>query len=95
MIAVYLLRDLHFSPLQYGIAFGAPCAAGVAGSLLAPTVIRRVGLGRTLLIGGAARCLWMSPILLAPPTTGGLVLIIAADSVLLVGSQMRCRLVGG
>jgi len=83
LIAVYLLRDLHFSTLQYGIALGAPCAAGALGSLLAPAIIRRVGLGRTLLVSGAARCLWMSPILLAPPTTGGLALIIVADSALL------------
>jgi hypothetical protein len=84
LIAVYLLRDLHFSPLLYGIALGAPCAAGALGSLLAPAIIRRAGLGRTLLVSGAARCLWMSPILLAPPTTGGLVLIVAADSALLL-----------
>jgi MFS transporter len=84
LIAVYLLRDLHFSALQYGIALGVPCAAGALGSLLAPAIIRRAGLGRTLLIGGAARCPWMSPILLAPPTTGGLMLIIAADSALLL-----------
>lgn len=56
----------------------------MAGSLLAAPIIRRAGLGPTLLISGAARCLWMSPILLAPPTTGGLILIIAADSALLL-----------
>jgi hypothetical protein len=84
LIAVYLLRDLGFSPLQYGIALGAPCAAGVLGSLLAPVIIRRAGLEPTLLISGAARCLWMSPILLAPQTTAGLALIIAADSALLL-----------
>ncbi|MEV4708699.1 MFS transporter [Actinoplanes sp. NPDC049316] len=84
LIAVYLLRELHFSPLQYGIALGVPCAAGVAGSLLAPALIRRAGLGRTLLYAGVARCLWMAPILLAPPATAGLVLIIASDSALLL-----------
>lgn len=84
LIAVYLLRDLHFTPMEYGLALGLPCAAGVLGSLLAPVVIRRAGLTRTLLIFGAARCLWMSPILLAPATLGGLVLIIAADAALLL-----------
>jgi MFS family permease len=84
LIAVYLLRDLHFNALEYGITLGVPCAAGVAGSLLAPAIIRRAGLGRTLLYGGAARCLWMGPILLAPPATTGLLLIIAADSALLL-----------
>ncbi|GAA3348778.1 MFS transporter [Amorphoplanes nipponensis] len=84
LIAVYLLRELHFSAMQYGIALGVPCAAGVAGSLLAPTIIRRAGLGRTLLYAGAARCVWMAPILLAEPTTTGLLLIIASDSALLL-----------
>ncbi|MFF5085488.1 MFS transporter [Actinoplanes sp. NPDC000266] len=84
LIAVYLLRDLHFTPLQYGLALGIPCAAGALGSVLAPMVIRRAGLGRTLLIAGAGRCLWMSPILLAGPGPGGLALIIGADSALLL-----------
>ncbi|MEU4244225.1 MFS transporter [Actinoplanes sp. NPDC026619] len=84
LIAVYLLRDLHFTALQYGLALGVPCAAGALGSLLAPAIVRRAGLAATLLISGAARCLWMSPILLAPPTTSGLVLIVAADSALLL-----------
>jgi hypothetical protein len=86
LIAVYLLRDLRFSPLEYGITLGTPCAAGTLGSLLAPAIMRRVGLGRTLLYGGAARCLWMAPILLAPPTTGGLVLIVASDGALLLAA---------
>lgn len=84
LIAVYLLRDLGFTPMQYGLALGVPCAAGILGSLLAPMLIRRAGLTRTLLIAGAARCVWMAPILLAPPSTGGLLLIIAADSALLL-----------
>jgi hypothetical protein len=83
LIAVYLLTTLHLSPLQYGIALGVPCAAGAAGSLLAPKVIRWAGLDRTLVWAGAARCVWMSPMLLARPGTTGLLLIIGADSALL------------
>jgi hypothetical protein len=83
LIAVYLLNTLHLSPLQYGIALGVPCAAGAAGSLLAPKLIRWTGLPRTLVWFGAARCVWMSPMLLARPGTTGLMVIIAADSALL------------
>lgn len=83
LVAVYLLRDLHLSTTAYGIALGAPCAAGAAGSLLAPQFIRRAGLTRTLLWSGAARCVWMSPILLARPGTAGLAVIITVDSALL------------
>ncbi|RSM43746.1 MFS transporter [Actinoplanes sp. ATCC 53533] len=84
LIAVLMLRDLGFSPAQYGLALGVPCAAGVLGSVLAPRIIRRAGLMPTLLIAGAARCLWMAAIPFAPGTSAGLVLIIAADTLLLL-----------
>ncbi|WP_203833973.1 MFS transporter [Actinoplanes campanulatus] len=83
LIAVLMLRDLGFSPAQYGLALGVPCAAGILGSVLAPRIIRRAGLMPTLLVAGAARCLWMAVIPFAPGTTAGLVLIIAADTLLL------------
>jgi MFS family permease len=86
LIAVLMLRDLGFSPAQYGLALGVPCAAGVLGSVLAPRIIRRAGLMPTLLVAGAARCLWMAVIPFAPGTTSGLVLIIAADTLLLLSA---------
>jgi hypothetical protein len=79
-----MLRDLGFSPVQYGLTLGVPCAAGVLGSVLAPQIIGRAGLMPTLLVAGAARCLWMAVLPFAPGTTGGLVLIIAADTALLL-----------
>ncbi|MBX7267778.1 MFS transporter [Micromonospora sp. Llam7] len=84
LIAVLMLRDLGFSPAQYGLALGVPCAAGVLGSVLAPRIIRRAGLMPTLLVAGAARCLWMAVVPFAPGTTAGLVQIIAADTMLLL-----------
>jgi predicted MFS family arabinose efflux permease len=84
LIAVLMLRDLGFSPAQYGLALGVPCAAEVLGSVLAPRIIRRAGLMPTLLVAGAARCLWMAVVPFAPGTTAGLVLIIAADTLLLL-----------
>jgi hypothetical protein len=86
LIAVLMLRDLGFSPAQYGLALGVPCAAGILGSVLAPRIIRRAGLMPTLLVAGAARCLWMAVVPFAPGTTAGLVLIIAADTLLLLSA---------
>jgi predicted MFS family arabinose efflux permease len=83
LIAVLMLRDLGFSPAQYGFSLGVPCAAGVLGSVLAPRIIGRAGLMPVLLVAGAARCLWMAVIPFAPGTTAGLALIIAADTLLL------------
>ncbi|MEU8655893.1 MFS transporter [Actinoplanes philippinensis] len=83
LIAVLMLRDLGFSPAQYGFSLGVPCAAGVLGSVLAPRIIGRAGLMPVLLVAGAARCLWMAVIPFAPGTTAGLALIIASDTLLL------------
>ncbi|GAA1581188.1 putative MFS family arabinose efflux permease [Actinoplanes couchii] len=83
LIAILILRDLGFSPAQYGLALGVPCAAGVLGSLLAPRIIATAGLMPTLLVAGAARCLWMAVLPFAPGTPAGLVLIIGADAALL------------
>lgn len=84
LIAVLMLRDLGFSPAQYGLALGVPCTAGILGSVLAPRLIRWAGLMPTLLVAGAARCLWMAVVPFAPGTTAGLALIIAADTMLLL-----------
>ncbi|GAA2913151.1 hypothetical protein Acy02nite_90540 [Actinoplanes cyaneus] len=84
LIAVLMLRDLGFSPAAYGLALGLPCTAGVLGSLVAPRIIARAGLMRVLLIGGAARCLWIGIIPLAPGTPAGLAMIVGADTALLM-----------
>ncbi|WP_233625253.1 MFS transporter [Actinoplanes sp. ATCC 53533] len=84
LIAVLMLRELGFSPAQYGLALGIPCAAGVLGSLLAPRIIRQHGLMPTLLAAGAARCLWMIVFPVAPGSAAGLALIIGADTMLLL-----------
>jgi predicted MFS family arabinose efflux permease len=83
LIAILMLRDLGFSPAQYGLALGVPCLAGVLGSLIAPRIIRRAGLMPTLLAAGAARCLWMGVFPVAPASAAGLALIIGADTTLL------------
>ena len=86
LIATLMLRDLGFSPAQYGLALGVPCAAGVLGSLIAPRIIRRAGLMPTLLAAGAARCLWMGVFPVAPASAAGLALIIGADTMLLLSA---------
>ena len=84
LLTLLLLRELQVSAIQYGLALGIPCAAALLGSLLAPTVIRRAGLERTLLIVGVARCLWMGLLPLAPTGSAGLIVIVAAESALLL-----------
>ncbi|WP_436531871.1 MFS transporter [Actinoplanes sp. HUAS TT8] len=84
LITILMLRDLGFTPAQYGFALGVPCAAGVVGSLLAPRIIARAGLMPTILVAGVARCLWLGVIPLAPASATGLAMIIGSDTALLL-----------
>jgi MFS family permease len=84
LITVFMIRDLGFAPWQFGLALGLPAVAGVAGSMIVKPLTRRLGGRAVLLSFGVARNLWLWLIPLATPSTTGLVLIIAADSLLLL-----------
>ena len=57
-IAVLMLGRLGFSPWQYGLAFGAPCAAGLLGARLSARLVARFGERMVLLGAGALRACW-------------------------------------
>jgi len=83
LVAVLMLDDLHLSALEYGIALGAPCAAGLLGSVLAGRITERFGTNRVLVVVGALRGPCLLPIAFAPVGVPGLLTVIGADSVLL------------
>ncbi|HTJ67793.1 MAG TPA: MFS transporter [Actinospica sp.] len=83
LLAVLMLDDLHLSAFEYGIALGAPCAAGLIGSLVSQRITRRLGTDRVLLIVGALRGPCMLPLAFAPIGIPGLLTVISADSILL------------
>lgn len=83
LTTVLMLRELGFAPWQYGLALGLPAAGGIAGSLAVPRLLRRFPLPTLLLAAGAARAVWLGLIPLAPPGTAGLIVIVAADTLLL------------
>jgi hypothetical protein len=83
LIAVLMLDDLHLSALEYGIALGAPCAAGLLGSFVAQRITRRLGTDRVLLVFGALRGPCLLPLAFAPVGILGLLTVVSADSVLL------------
>lgn len=83
LIQVFMLRDLGFTPFQYGLTLGLPAIAGLAGAMLAPRLERRWGRDRVMVVLGALRAGWLIPIALAPPGLAGVVVIIACDTMLL------------
>ncbi|RNH98245.1 MFS transporter [Micromonospora aurantiaca] len=83
VVAVFMLRDLHLPPWQYGLAFGLPCLGGILGSLTAGPLVRRYRLRPVLLATGAARALWMGFLPAAAPGISGLIVIVIAETLLL------------
>lgn len=86
LLAVFMLRDLGMPAWQYGLVLGLPCAGGVLGAWLAPRLTRRHGLHRMLLVFGVLRAPWLLLFPLATPGTDGLVLLIVAETGLLIAA---------
>jgi MFS family permease len=86
LLAVLLLRDLHFPAWQYGLALGLPCLGGVLGALALKPLTARFGARRVLLASGVGRALWVGLFAAVPAGPGGLVLVIVAETLALGGS---------
>jgi hypothetical protein len=75
LLAVLMLRDLGFSPWQYGLAFGAPCIGGLVGARLATPLVVRFGERRVLIAAGTFRACWSLGLALIPSGTAGIVVV--------------------
>ncbi|MEV4572497.1 MFS transporter [Nonomuraea jabiensis] len=72
--SLFYLRDLGFTPWQYGLLMGLPSLGGFLGARLAPGMGRRFGLVRGLWWVSLWRGPWYALIPLASPGTAGLLL---------------------
>lgn len=86
LLAVLMLRDLHFPAWQYGLAWGLPCLGGVLGALALKPLTRRFGSRRVLLTAGVGRALWLCLLAAMPAGVGGLLLVIGVELFALFGS---------
>jgi MFS family permease len=82
-MAVLMLRELHFSPWQYGLALGLPCLGGILGSRCTVPLTRRFGAHRVLLLFGVLRTPWMLLMAWLPPGPAGLAALVVIDTGLL------------
>jgi len=67
LFVLYATRTLEVSPGTLGLVLGAGAVGGVVGSLAAAPMARRIGIGRTLLLG----CFVFSAPFLLVPIAGG------------------------
>lgn len=86
LLPVLMLRDLHMQPWQYGLVAGVPCFGGVLGAWFAPRLTRLLGLHRMLLVFGVLRTPWLLLLPLATPGVDGFVLLIVAETCLLIAA---------
>ncbi|PPI93544.1 MFS transporter [Nocardia nova] len=84
LLALLMLRELHFAPWQYGLALGLPCLGGLLGSLCSPKLVARFGRRAVLLGSGTLRTCWMGLLLIAGPSARGLLVILTAETLLLL-----------
>ncbi|MFI8977461.1 MFS transporter [Nocardia asteroides] len=83
LVALLMLRELHFSPWQYGLALGLPSLGGLLGSLCAPKLVARFSERAVLLGFGTLRTCWLGLLLIAGPNVLGLIIIMTAETLLL------------
>ncbi|MGW5384974.1 MFS transporter [Nocardia sp. NPDC003963] len=83
LVALLMLRELGFSPWQYGLALGIPGLGGLIGALCAPKLVDLFS-ARVVLLGfGTLRTCWLGLLLIAGPDISGLVVIMVAETLLL------------
>ncbi|WP_433590200.1 MFS transporter [Nocardia sp. CA-145437] len=88
LLAVLLLRELHFSPWQYGLAFAAPCLGGLIGSRLAARVVARHGQFRVLRTVGTLRAIWLIGLVFVQPGVLGLVTVIVVELAIIINMSL-------
>lgn len=84
LLAVLLLRQLHFPAWQYALAFALPCFGGLIGSRLAGRVVARYGQSRVLRTVGTLRAVWLIGLVLVRPGAVGLLVVIVVELAIIV-----------
>lgn len=88
LLVVLVLRDLGFAAWQYGLITSVAGLAGIVGATLTKPAGKRLGQHRVLLLAGIGRNVWLFLIPLAPASTVGLIMITAAQSLLVFFAGM-------
>ncbi|GAA0535958.1 MFS transporter [Paractinoplanes ferrugineus] len=88
LLTVFVLRDLGLAAWQFGLVTGLSSGAGILGSMLVKPLRERLGEHRVLLLGGVGRNLWMFLIPFAPGNLVGLIMLTAAEFLMVLFAGM-------
>jgi MFS family permease len=83
LLAVLLLGEYHFSPWQYGLAFGVPALGGLVGARLSARLVRRHGRYRVMTVSGWLRSFFPLGLAFVHPGTTGLLTVIVVEVLLI------------
>ncbi|MEW2501811.1 MFS transporter [Amycolatopsis sp. NPDC047767] len=79
LVAVLMLRDLHFAPWQYGLAFAVPCIGGFVGSRLAGPTVAKYGEHKVMWLAAIGAVLWPIGLAFIPAGIAGLLLVMVIE----------------
>jgi MFS family permease len=79
LLAVLMLRDLHFAPWQYGLAFAVPCVGGFVGSRLAGPTVAKYGEHKVMCLAAIGAVLWPIGLAFTPAGIAGLLLVMVIE----------------
>ncbi|QYN19626.1 MFS transporter [Amycolatopsis sp. DSM 110486] len=79
LVAVLMLRDLHFAPWQYGLAFAVPCIGGFVGSRLAGPTVAKYGEHKVMWLAAIGAVLWPIGLAFIPTGIAGLLLVMVIE----------------
>ncbi|RNI25336.1 MFS transporter [Flexivirga caeni] len=88
LLTVFMLRELHLAPWQYGLSLGIQGCGGLVGALVAKRRIRSSSGFRLMLVTGTARCLPVCLLAVAPRGWAGLIVVTLAETTLLFFAGM-------
>ncbi|MFG1962142.1 MFS transporter [Nonomuraea sp. NPDC049028] len=88
LLGVLLLRELGFSPWEYGLAFAVPCVGGLIGSRLARRVVARYGQHRILRTVGTLRAVWLIGLAFVRPGVAGLAIVMAVEFAIIISMSL-------
>ena len=83
LLAVLLLGRYHFPAWQYGLAFGVPSLAGLAGARLSARLVARYGSHRVMIVSGWLRSIFPVGLAFTRPGIPGLLTVIVVEGLLI------------
>jgi predicted MFS family arabinose efflux permease len=75
---IFAFRNLHLTPLLVGVAVAAGGIGGLAGAVLSPHIVGRLGVGPTIILTGLSGVLtlWLIPLAGGPPLVALMFLLV-------------------